>query len=158
MPPWHGWWVFSWLGRLGGWVTEMNGICCHTEIFTYHLAIRHPSSSYSQSALSRWLSGYQPGHVDPFRSLLHFMIPAWVWAETVWVIVAFYFQAPDCPMTPSLRLSMKRSTITWWEKSRAWLASQVCVSWSCQDEIPLGGPDPSLILCSSQIYWELENS
>lgn len=111
----------------------------------------------SSVSISWWLCGYQPGHTDPFKLLFLSMTPAWVWVETVWVITAFYFQAPCYPMTPSPRLSMKRSTITWWRKSKVWLVSQVCMSCSCQGRIPVGGPDPNLIFCSSQI-WESENS
>uniref|UniRef100_A0A8C4TUH2 CD163 molecule n=1 Tax=Falco tinnunculus TaxID=100819 RepID=A0A8C4TUH2_FALTI len=37
---WGGW----------GWVTEMSGMCCYTEILTYHLAGKEPSSAYPQPA------------------------------------------------------------------------------------------------------------
>lgn len=41
---------WTWQERLGEWVTEVNGTCCHTEIFSYHLALKKPSSACPQSA------------------------------------------------------------------------------------------------------------
>lgn len=42
--------MFSWLGRQRGWMTEMNWICWHTEIFHYFLAVKKPRGAYLQSA------------------------------------------------------------------------------------------------------------
>lgn len=61
------------------------------------------------------------------------MTMAWVWTESV-NDHAFYVQAPGYPMTPSMRLSMRRLTTNWWKNSKGCLASQVCVSFSHQEK------------------------
>uniref|UniRef100_A0A8C0ZD79 Antigen WC1.1-like n=1 Tax=Cyanistes caeruleus TaxID=156563 RepID=A0A8C0ZD79_CYACU len=67
--------MFSWLERQWGWVTEMNCIFCHTEIFHLLSGSERAQRCLSSVSTSECLSRYQPGYVDLGKALL-FMAPA----------------------------------------------------------------------------------